>query len=117
VICVSCGSKADQTEEPSVRPVKLLTLSTASDILTSRYPAVVSAGQFSELSFQVGGLVEEIAVVEAQEVSEGDLIARLDQRDFQSQVTSARSQFQNAELPLEDSLHTRYGRRRCLAQV
>jgi RND family efflux transporter MFP subunit len=94
----SCGSEeAEQTREPAVRPVKLITLAAASDVQTSRYPGVVSAGQFSELSFQVGGMIEEVAVVDAQQVKQGDLIARLDQRDFQSQLASARSQFQNAE--------------------
>ena len=98
VTVASCGSDNDEeAREPVVRPVKLLTLTPASDLQTSRYPAVVSAGRFSELSFQVGGLIEEIAVVDAQEVNAGDLIARLDQRDFQSNAVSARSQFQNAE--------------------
>lgn len=98
VATASCGSDdAEQTREPAVRPVKLITLSAASGVETSRYPAIVNAARFSELSFQVGGLIEEVAVVEAQNVGEGDLIARLDQRDFQSQLVSARSQFQNAE--------------------
>ena len=94
----SCGGDDQQeTREPVVRPVKMLTLSPASDLLTSSYPGVVSAGRFSELSFQVGGLIEEIAVVEAQEVTAGDLIARLDQREFDNKAVSARSQFENAE--------------------
>jgi RND family efflux transporter MFP subunit len=94
----SCGGDDDQeTREPAVRPVKMLTLSPASDLLTSRYPGLVSAGRFSELSFQVGGLIEEVAAVDAQEVNAGDLIARLDQRDFESKAVSARSQFENAE--------------------
>lgn len=94
----ACGGKdAEQAREPAVRPVKLITLLPASDLQTSRYPAVISAGQSADLSFQVGGFVEEIPVVTAQQVNEGDLIARLDQSDYQSQLTSARSQFQNAE--------------------
>lgn len=98
IAAVSCSSDdVDQTPQLTVRPVKMMTLSPAIDVQTSRYPATVSAGQFSELSFQANGLIEEIAVVDAQGVNEGDVIARLDQRDFQSQVDSARSQFQNAE--------------------
>lgn len=94
----SCSSDdAEQAREPAVRPVKLISLSAASGVETSRYPAVVSAAEYSELSFQVGGLLEELAVVESQQVEEGDLIARLDQRDFQSQLTTVRSQFQNAD--------------------
>ena len=77
--------------------MKMLTLSAASDLQTSRYPAVVEAGRFGQLSFQVGGMIEEIMVTDAQVVDAGTVIARLDQRDYQSQVASARAQFQNAE--------------------
>jgi len=98
IFAASCGREdAEQVREPKVRPVKLITLSGASDLQTAKYPATVSAAQRSELSFQVGGLIEDIAVTESQEVKDGDVIARLDQRDFQSQVKSARSQFENAE--------------------
>ena len=86
-----------QIREPAVRPAKLITISTASDLQTTRYPAVVDAGRFGELSFQVGGLIQDVSVAEAQVVKAGDVIAQLDQRDYQSQVASARSQFQNAE--------------------
>lgn len=94
----ACSSEnAEQTREPAVRPVKMITLSTASGIQTSQYPAVISARQFSELSFQVGGLIKELVVVESQQVEEGDMIARIDQRDFQNKLVTARSQFHNAE--------------------
>lgn len=98
IVTVSCGSEDNgPAREPVVRPVKLMTLSPASDVQTARYPGIVDASRFSELSFQVSGLIEELAVVEAQQVAEGDLIARLDQRDFQSQAQAALAQFQNAE--------------------
>ncbi len=98
IFAASCGREdAEQVREPTVRPVKLIKLSGASDLQVARYPAVLDAAQLSELSFQVGGLIEEIAVVDSQKVQEGDVIARLDQRDFQSQVVSARAQFENAE--------------------
>jgi len=98
IFAASCGKRdGEQVREPAVRPVKLITLSGASDLQTARYPAVLDAAQLSELSFQVGGLIEDIAVVDAQRVQKGDVIAILDQRDFQSQVESARSQFKNAE--------------------
>ena len=93
----SCGESIEEEREPLVRPVKMLTLSAASDLQTSRYPAVVEAGRFGQLSFQVGGMIEEIMVTDAQVVDAGTVIARLDQRDYQSQVASARAQFQNAE--------------------
>ncbi len=98
IFSVSCGNDdSKQDREPAVRPVKLITLSGASNLQMARYPAVLDAAQLSDLSFQVGGLVAEIAVIDAQSVQAGDEIARLDQRDFQSQLTSARAQFESAE--------------------
>jgi RND family efflux transporter MFP subunit len=97
-VVVSCDSaEVEEDRGPMIRPVKMMTLAPASDVETSRYPVSVNAGQFNELSFQVGGLIEEIPVDDAQEVSAGDMIARLDQRDFRSQMITARAQFQNAE--------------------
>lgn len=93
----ACGSDTtEETREPVIRPIKLLTLSAAPELETARYPAVVSAGRFGELSFQVGGLIEELGVVEAQEVNVGDVIARLNQRDFKSNVVQALAQFEAA---------------------
>ena len=98
LLAASCGNEeVEQTREPAVRPVKMITLTSASDARTAKYPAVIDANTFSEMSFQVSGLIEEIAVIDAQQVEAGDLIARLDQRDYKSQLTSARSQFQNAD--------------------
>ncbi len=91
------GGEVEQTTEPTVRPVKMITLAAASDVETRRFPATVNAGRFSELSFQVGGLIDEVSVAEAQVVAAGDTIARLVTRDFENQVASARSQFGNAE--------------------
>ncbi len=94
IFLTSCGKRdGEQVRESAVRPVKLITLSGASDLQVASYPAVLDAAQLSELSFQVGGLIEDVAVVNSQKVQEGDVIARLDQRDFQSQVVSARAQF------------------------
>jgi RND family efflux transporter MFP subunit len=98
IFLAACGSKdGEDDREPAVRPVKLITLSGASDLQITRYPAVLDAAESADLSFQVGGLIADLAVSDSQNVQQGDVIARLDQRDFQSQVTSARVQFENAE--------------------
>lgn len=91
------GGGEEEVREPPVRPVKMIALAAADDLQTARYPAVISAGRSGDLSFQVGGLIEEVAVVDSQQVAAGDLIARLDKRDFENQAASARAQFQNAE--------------------
>lgn len=94
----SCGPEVDQqASEPAVRPAKLITIGEASDLESRTFPAIIEAAQSSELAFQVGGLVEEIGVTEAQQIQQGDLIARLDQRQYVNQLNSAKAQFDNAE--------------------
>jgi RND family efflux transporter MFP subunit len=58
---------------------------------------VISATQQSDLSFQVGGLINELPVNESDTVEPGAIIARLDARDFESNVNSARASYTNAE--------------------
>ena len=97
-VVAACGSDApEEDREAAVRPVKLLTVEEAGSGQTRRYPAVVEAGNTSELTFQVSGLLQELPVTEAQQVEKGALLARLDARDLQSQVSSARAEYDSAE--------------------
>ena len=98
VLVVGCGEEVVQTSvDLTRRPVKLVEISGASSERSSRYPAVISATQQSDLSFQVGGLINELPVNESDTVELGAIIARLDARDFESNVSSARASYTNAE--------------------
>ncbi|MGI9219880.1 MAG: efflux RND transporter periplasmic adaptor subunit [Woeseiaceae bacterium] len=97
ILAACAADEPDEAREPGVRPVKMLSLSPAGELQTSRYPGVIEAIQFAELSFPVGGRVAEIAVASGHMIGAGDVIATLDQRDFQSRVTAAQAAFRNAE--------------------
>ena len=97
-LLLSCDAKTPElASEPAVRPAKLITIETAARQKSSRYPAVIGAGQSSDLTFQVGGLLKELLVKEAQQIKKGAVIAKLDQRDFRNNVSSARAQYTNAD--------------------
>ncbi len=97
LLLVSCGDEESvQVKKQAVRPIKLLTIEAANSRRYSRYPAIIDAAQLSELSFQVGGRLQELTVKEAQEITEGTIIAKLDQRDFESSLAAAKSQYNNA---------------------
>ncbi|MEM8867513.1 MAG: efflux RND transporter periplasmic adaptor subunit [Verrucomicrobiota bacterium] len=81
---------------PIVRPAKLIEVELADKRESRSYPAEIEAEFFRTLSFQQGGLVLELPVVEGKEVEKGALIAKLDQRDYKNQYDSAKSQFDNA---------------------
>ncbi len=98
VLLVACQAEVEETaSEPVVRPVKTQVLKIADDIRVNKYPAVITAGQSAELAFQSGGLLQELLVKPAQDVQKGDIIAKLDTRDFQSQLASAKAQYQTAQ--------------------
>ena len=92
-----CGQEpAEEVSEPKVRPIKLITIEQASDERTASYPGVIDAAQTAELSFQVSGLVLELPVTESQDVKQGDVIARLDTRNFENEVAKAQAQYTKA---------------------
>ncbi len=97
-LLAACQADVEETvSEPVIRPVKTQVLTVADDVRVSQYPALITAGQSAELAFQSGGLLQELLVKPAQEVNKGDTIAKLDTRDFQSQLTSAKAQYQSAQ--------------------
>jgi len=97
-------SPLDANKTPKVRPAKLITVGQSQQAGLLSFPAVVHSKQLSLLSFGVGGAVDELLVVEAQKVMKGDVLATLDKRDLQAQLTSARAQFENANTEYQRAL-------------
>lgn len=96
----ACDSKPPSSENEAAvlaKPAKLIVVGRTNSDDFLNYPAVIKSQQLSILSFEVGGVLKELLVVEAQEVKKGEVLARLDQRDLQEKLKSARAQFENAE--------------------
>lgn len=107
LLLIGCGSEVDvQTEEQPIRPAKLVVVADGSNERQVRFPAVIEANSTSELSFAVGGEIEEILIREGQQVAQNELIARLGQRSYLNDLAAAQSQY--------DSAQTEYNRARRL---
>lgn len=88
-------------QEPTPRPAKVAIV-TATDTTISRgYPALVLPSREIELSFKVSGQVVELPVRAATSVAEGDVIARIDARDFENQLAALESQREQAVAQLD----------------
>ena len=61
-----------------------------------QYPGRVRAASRADLSFEVAGKLIELPVKEGQVVEEGELIARLDDRDLSANLKSAQAEADNA---------------------
>ncbi|MEM1236396.1 MAG: efflux RND transporter periplasmic adaptor subunit [Pseudomonadota bacterium] len=87
-------------QETAPRPAKVFVVQETQDVLQRKYPATVLPSTEAEVSFRVSGQVVELPISAAQDVVEGDLIAKLDTRDFETQVALLQSQVDQANAEL-----------------
>jgi len=95
-IAAGCGEKPVKTEEV-VRPVKIMTVGSEDDSSGRKFPGSVRASQRVDLAFNVSGTLAELPISEGNDVKKGDLLARLDRRDFKSNLASANAKHKNAK--------------------
>jgi RND family efflux transporter MFP subunit len=88
-------------EEPVARPLKTMVVESPFSASGRKYPGKVQANEQVQLAFQVTGQLIEFPVVKSQEVVQGELLGRLDPRDFentlaakQALLTQARSEYE-----------------------
>jgi RND family efflux transporter MFP subunit len=84
-LAVACSEEAPP-EKPVARPVKIFTVEDAGATRTLEYPGQVEASQHADLGFEVPGQIIEFPVDEGQEVEQGQVLARLDPRDYQAEL-------------------------------
>lgn len=97
LILVGCSGGEDAVTTEKIRPAKLVTVEAASIQRELTFPAVIEAAQSAELTFQIAGEIRELNVLEGDPVEEGDVIARLDQRDARNRLAQAQAEYDNAE--------------------
>jgi len=99
VVTLSACSDKDQSEQTTdvVRPVKTLLIQAAGAGGQRNFPGRVEAANRATLSFQVSGKLAEILVKEGEQVKAGQLLARLDPKDYQVVVNDREAIFKRAE--------------------
>ena len=91
------------TEAPVVRPVKIHTIGSLDPADYREYPGTIRAFQTAEMGFEVAGRVTEFLVKEGDRVKEGQVLARLDARDYQAQLNAAEAVLRKARSDLTRS--------------
>jgi RND family efflux transporter MFP subunit len=88
--------KQETTVEP-IRPVKAVKVGDATPIAARSYPGRAAATQEVNLSFRVSGPLVTFPVKVGDEVKEGDLLARIDPRDFEVNLRNVQGQLERAK--------------------
>lgn len=96
LLLVGCGKEEAPVESKAPRPVKTIVLEASGAMGMRQYPGRVRAASRADLSFEVAGKLSELPVKEGQVVAEGELIARLDDRDLSANLKSAQAEADNA---------------------
>ncbi len=93
--------KPDLEKPDPIRPAKTLTVVSAGQVAARSYTGVVQASERVELSFRVAGPLVDVPVRRGMEVDEGDLVAQIDKRDFETALAKMTSELEQAEAQLK----------------
>jgi RND family efflux transporter MFP subunit len=96
IFIIACGEKEVEKKEPVVRPVKTMVVGEGTGG-TRSFPGTVQAANRVEMSFRVGGPLTDFPVKEGQKVKKGQLLARIDPRDYQIAVDKTKAEFAKAD--------------------
>ena len=107
IISAGCGGEVE--EKKFVRPVRAMKVADISGISSGSFPGQARAEDRVNLSFRVGGPLIERPVKVGDKVKKGDLIARIDPRDFEVALRNAEGALGivNAELNFAKSDYER----------
>ena len=94
---VSCGENQKISEDKALRPVKTMTVNTPDTHLTREFSAVVDASRKADLSFKIAGELIALNVQQGEQVSAGQVLAKLNDRDIKIQLQDAQSSFDQAQ--------------------
>lgn len=87
--------------EEIIRPVKTILLTSPETKRPHRHPGKVQAFQRAELAFRVPGTLIDLPVKEGKEVKKGAILARLDPRDYKTNVAKVKSTIAQAHAQLK----------------
>lgn len=96
IATLAACSRPDPLPEP-IRQLRVIEVGAVADLSNGQLPGRARSADEVDLAFDVSGTLVERPVSIGSVVQEGDLIARLDPRDFQSNVRAAEAAARNSK--------------------
>jgi len=90
---VGCGKKEVAQEREVIQPAKVMIVTGQSNEINRQLPGTVRASQRVDLAFQVPGQLKFFPLKEGQKVTQGEVLGRLDDRDYRSNLSAAKAEF------------------------
>ncbi len=95
-LIVGCKEPPPEAVEV-VRPIKIQEIGAVEAASTREYPGTIRATQNAEMGFEVAGRITEFLVREGDFVEKGQVMARIDARDYAAELDVVRANLTKAE--------------------
>lgn len=93
-VLISACSDSTPVSQPEVaRPAKIFTVEGPDALMVRSFPGEVKASDVADLAFRVGGEIIDFPADRGTEVSQGDVLARIDPSDYQAAVDQMRAEY------------------------
>lgn len=105
VFVSGCGEATIETQirEKPIRGLITTVVKSAEETTRRKYPGVLEPTDITTLSFEVAGKLEEFNLQVGERVKKGDLLARLDNTQFEADVESGEAAVAEAEALLDQA--------------
>jgi multidrug efflux system membrane fusion protein len=104
VLAVSSACSEPEVETPEVvRPVKTFEVGSTSGNFNREWPGRIEPTQNAEMSFAMAGDVIELPIQEGEPVERGQLLARLDARQFRARLDREQAQLRFSQIEYDRS--------------
>jgi RND family efflux transporter MFP subunit len=94
---LTAACKEEVKKKDPVRPVRAMKIGDTRGFVGRSFPGKAAAAQEANLSFEVPGIMYKRLVDKGDRVNKGDLLAALDPRDFQNDLTAARAELARSQ--------------------
>ncbi|MBN2711064.1 MAG: efflux RND transporter periplasmic adaptor subunit [Planctomycetes bacterium] len=96
-VCSPTSPKAEDRNESLVRPIPTAVAQPLAAVLVREFPGRVRATRRVNLAFSVNGQLKELNALEGRKVKKGEVIARLDDRDYRNSFDAAKASYADAK--------------------
>ena len=91
----------EQSRQPETMLVDIVEATETTASRHSQYPGLTEAKDNADLAFKVLGTIERVLVREGDHVSRGQVLARIDNRDYAAQLTATESEYRQVKAECE----------------
>ncbi|WP_461481550.1 efflux RND transporter periplasmic adaptor subunit [Porticoccus sp.] len=97
IALTGCGKAPEPLPDAPARPIKMAVVGDEKARSTREYPGVITAAQTVKLGFEVPGRIVELPITEGQKINAGEMLAKLDPRDYLAARDAAKSNYVTME--------------------